>query len=255
MQYITPDSQIKRRLGENPFPSWDAAVISFRSQAASKDLLRMLDAKPIETKLLYGIDNAPDTPFAYTASIGNKTVGIVTHCVWGGPQAAILVEEIACLGCKHIIGYSCAGAIDLSLNIGQQIVADRAVPTDGTSLAYGHTELIADVGLLELTKDVAQRLGHDIAPVCAATVDAIYRETPELAAYLRSKGGQVINLEISPFYAASKACGVSSILLGHVSDRLADTWETWHFDRKPISIITAEICVEMLRSLLVVTGE
>jgi len=251
MRYITPESRIKSRIGSNPLPAWDAAVISFRSRAASRDLVRMSDARPIAIKLFYGIDYSSDEPLVYTACIGGKTVGILTHCIWGGPQAAILVEEIACLGCKYIIGYSCGGAVDLSLQTGEQIVADRAIPTDGTSLAHADTEFLADPGLLALANDAASALDHDITPVCAATVDALYRETPEMVAYWRSRNAQVINLETSPFYAASQACGVSSILLGHVSDRLADTWECHAFDRRPVNIVTAEICVEMLRSLLV----
>lgn len=250
MRYITPENRVKSRVGDNPLPAWDAAVISFRSRSASRDLIRLLDARPIGMKLFYGIEDSADEPNIYTASIGGSSIGIVTHCIWGGPQAAILVEEIACLGCKNVIGYSCAGAVDLSLQTGQQIVANRAIPTDGTSLAYGNNDLFADPGLLNFANNAAGTLGHGITPVCAATVDALYRETPEMVAYWRSREAQVINLETSPFYAAAQACGIGAILLGHVSDRLADTWEYHPLDRRPIGLVTAEICVEMLRLLL-----
>jgi purine-nucleoside phosphorylase len=39
----------------------------------------------------------------------------------------------------------------------------------------------------------------------------------------------MINMEVSPFYAASASCGVRSLWLGYVSDRLIDDeWESWH---------------------------
>ena len=250
MRYISPEGHLKNRLGDNPFPKWDAAVLCFRSLKGSRDLVELLGAKPVGAKILFGMDESSDLPFVFEATVGGRTVGIATRCLWGGPQAAILVEEIACFGCKYVIGYSCAGAIDLSLERGQQIVADRAVPTDGTSLAYGQAELLADSELLELATNAAQKLGCGITPVCAATVDALYRETPEMVARWRAAGAQVINMETSPFYAASHACGVRSVLIGHVSDRLGQSWESWYGGRKPMSVQTAEICVETLRSLL-----
>lgn len=249
MRYISPNEHLKVRLGDGPFPKWDAAVLCFRSVKGSRDIVDLLHAKPFGAKLLYGMDESSDLPFVYEADVNGRAVGIVTRCLWGGPQAAILVEELSCFGCKHIIGHSCAGAIDLSLERGQQVVAGSAVRTDGTSLAYDHTELLADPELLEIATNAARKLGYGVSSVCAATVDALYRETTEMVASLRAAGAQVINMETSPFYAASQACGVRSVWIGHVSDRLAETWEAWYGDRGSMSMQTAEICVETLKSL------
>jgi purine-nucleoside phosphorylase len=59
-------------------------------------------------------------------------------------------------------------------------------------------------------------------------VDAVYRETEEAVRRWLSQGAQAINMETAPLYAASAACGVRSLWLGHISDSLLNQqWDTW----------------------------
>jgi uridine phosphorylase len=75
--------------------------------------------------MLYGLEHSIDIPQVYEATIDRHRVGVVSRCIWGGPQAAILVEELAELGVKYMIGYGAAGGIVPDLPQGTQIVVSN----------------------------------------------------------------------------------------------------------------------------------
>jgi uridine phosphorylase len=208
---------------------------------SSLALVEALNGQPETGNVLWGIDAGFGRSQVYTASVCGRPVGIVAFCIWGGPQAAILVEELACLGVKTIIGYGAAGGLTEGFARGTQIVIDRALLTDGTSRSYADGPVRADAGLLDLAGSITRATG--------ATVDAIYRETPELIEDLRSQGAQAINLEVTPFYAAGKACGVRCLWLGYVSDVLLDDWQDWFEDRSAWNETTIRNCVDLVTAI------
>lgn len=133
---------------------------------------------------------------------------------------------------KCLIGYGLAGSIDLSLQLDEQVIASSAIPNDGVSRAYDQKErMAADPSLESLAARAITSLSCGLNRVTVASFDALYRETEEAVAGWSEQGAQVINMETSPFYSASKACAVKSIWLGHISDRLIDRWEEWHWKR------------------------
>jgi uridine phosphorylase len=229
MRYITPEVVMRSRFEEHPRPSWEIAVVCFRDRRGSQALVEALSAVPLGYKVFWGIEWSDDRPFVYETSIGTSHVGIVSHCVWGGPQAAILVEELACLGVTHLIGFGAAGSIVPSLTKGTQIVASTGIVTDGTSRAYTKQDnLAASSELCSAVCAVGDELGVKVVPVKVATVDAVYRETNADIQRWLSSGAEVINMETTPFYAASAKCGVESVWIGHVSDCLVnDEWDSW----------------------------
>ncbi len=253
MRYITPEHCIQNRLGTRSAPSWDAGLLVFRDRAHSQELLDEFDAvEPIQHRLLYNTPDDPVEPTACAADVRGKKIGIVTRCVWGGPQAAILVEELAYLGVPTVLGYGVSGSMDADLPQGRLILADSALPTDGTSKAYGGaSRLLADTDLVDATKGAANALDLDVAPATAVTVDALYRETPELIAELRRQGGQIINLETSTLYTVAATCGIRSLWLGYVSDCIADgKWHDWFADVGATSRATCRLCRAVLESVL-----
>lgn len=250
VRYIEPGTIIGNRLRDKQIPAWEAAVLCFRDSRGSREIVRTFNARPIGYKVLFGMEESEEFPYVFEADIGGKTVGIVTRCIWGGPQAAILLEELTHFGVKYAVGYGAAGSIDTACKRGQQIVIDSALPTDGTSGIYREGELLPDSGLLSLTRKAAEKLSCGIQCVTAATVDALYRETDTLVEEWRKQGAQVVNMETSPFYAAASECGVKSVWIGHVSDCLGVKWEDWFCDRETMTSISASICLELLRLLL-----
>lgn len=249
MRYITPKVLLKHRLGNQPHPQWSAAILCFLGYKSSQTLVSTFNAQPLGYKVFYGLDEFSECPFVYEAIIGSKRVGIVTRCVWGGPQAAILVEELADLGVQYLIGYGAAGSIDQALPRGQQIIAGSAIPVDGTSQIYNHEPLLAESQLINATLKVGRDLQGDIRQVTAATVDALYRETKNLISAWRSQGVQIINMETAPFYAASIVCGVKSVWIGYVSDCLIDKWDSWFANQDESVYLSTKICLELVHSI------
>ena len=252
MRYITPEALLRMRFGEPPWPGWDVAVLCFRGDAGGGALVDKLGARPVGGKTLYGLEETAERPFSYQVTLGGQRVLIVQRCLWGGPQAAILVEELACLGVHVIIGFGVAGSLVERLPKGTQIVGTRAAVIDGTTRAYtAATAMEPDAGLLADTLATAERHGIPLAPVCLAGVDALYRETPDDVRRWRSLDIDAINMETPTLYAAAATCGVRSIWLGHVSDTLWLTSQAWDSWQRPAAFtdVTIALTVGLLESL------
>ena len=229
MRYITPETIIKDRFAEHPKPNWDIAVLCFGGPTLSGAILQGLNATPVRYKTLWGHSESTDLPHVHETTVGETQVCIVSRCVWGGPQAAILVEELAYFGVTRIVGFGSAGSLVPDLPKGTHVVASTAIVTDGTSRAYTEASALpVDADLYAALEAVVDELGADVTPVKIATVDAVYRETDEAVQRWLSQGAQAINMETSPLYAASATCGVKSLWLGHISDSLLNLeWDTW----------------------------
>ena len=203
-RYIAPEAIMKERFVDSPPPTWNTAILCFRDFTRSSRIVRQSGAEPLGRHVLWGLDRTLNEEFVYEIPFADKPVGLVTRCIWGGPQAAILVEELAYLGVRNIIGWGCAGSLDPALRKGELVVADSAIASDGTSLAYTSEPVVfPDPELLALITDVSRGLSCGLSPVRAATTDAIYRETPEAVENWRKKGAQIVNMETSAFLRGS----------------------------------------------------
>jgi len=230
-RFITPEVLFANRFSETkPRPCWDAAVICFRDPTGSRAMVAGLGGVPLGYNVFWGIYETPDHPRVYVADVAGRKVGIITDCIWGTAQATILVEELAEIGVPFVLGFGAAGSFDPALPKGTQLVACSAPATDGASKQYGHGPFVPDPELLSLAQNAE--------PAVVATVDAVYRETPELVAEWRAIGAQVVNMESAPFYAAATTCGIRALWLGQVSDMLLDEWHGWHYDRQDMTQAT-----------------
>jgi uridine phosphorylase len=228
--YITPQKVIASRFGEGrPMPAWDAAVLCFRDQRGSQALLTAMNAQPVANKVLWAYEPAAGS-HVYEAKLGWATVGIVPRACWGGQQAAILVEELAAIGVKHLIGFGAAGSIDPELVQGTQVIVESAPLTDGTSRHYATETVVCDARLRSTLPGVQG--------VVAGTVDAVYRETDALIKSFQQQHAQIINMESAPFYAAAQRCNLHALWVGHVSDELCGKWKDWFCDRNEMTAQT-----------------
>lgn len=235
---------MRLRLGEEPRPAWDVAVLSFRGETGTQALVSKLNARPLTRKVLYGLEVSLDRPVVYEARLATRSIVLVTHCLWGGPQTAILVEELAALGVRQIVGFGVAGALVDALPKGTQIVAESGLATDGTSRAYtSAAEAVADVGLAATLVATATRLGIAVVSVKIAAVDALYRETPSDVQRWVGLGAQAINMETTPLYAAACMCGVRAVWLGHISDTLSLTTQTWDSWQRPAAMTDVTVAL------------
>ncbi|MBT3290973.1 MAG: hypothetical protein HN380_26750 [Victivallales bacterium] len=241
-RFITPEILFANRFSKaKPRPEWDAAVICFRDPTGSRAMVAGLGGMPLGYNVFWGIYETPDQPRVYVADVAGRKVGIITNCIWGTAQATILVEELAELAVPFVLGFGAAGSFDPGLPKGTQLVVSSAPATDGASKQYGKGPFLPDPELLALARDAE--------PAVAATVDAVYRETPELVAEWRAIGAQVVNMESAPFYAAAATCGIRALWLGQVSDMLLDEWHGWQFDRQDMTQSTIDNCRHVLEHL------
>jgi len=251
-RYITPEALLKLRFGEQARPRWDIGILCFRGQAGSQALVRKLGARRVEAKTLYGFSESPGHAGVHEVTVGGRRIVVVSGCLWGGPQAAILVEELACLGARIVLGFGVAGSLVPELPKGAQVVAATGIVTDGTSRAYtSRDEVTADARLAAALGAAAAGLGVPLTPVRIATVDALYRETPDDVRGWLGRGARAINMETAPLYAAATACEVASLWLGHISDSLSpDTaeWDSWH---RPTAMtdVTVSLTAALLEQL------
>ena len=249
MRYITPEHCIENRLNGRQTPNWAAALLVCRGYPSSQKVLQAFDdVRPVRYRMLCNMTHPEFEPFVFETDIAGRTVAILTRVIWGGPQTAILVEELASIGVKFVLAYGIAGSMDPDLRQGALVVADAALPTDGTSKAYGaQTSLQAEADLVRRAIEAAREAGCEMKPVCAATVDALYRETHELIDDFARQGAQIVNMETSPLYAVSAACGVRRLWCGYVSDCLLDgKWDDWYADLGNAAEDTIQVCRKLL---------
>ena len=251
-RYITPDVCIRDRLRNQQIPVWPAALMVFRDKPGSAKVLdALVNVRPVSHGMLYN-SCGPDLTdgCVFTADLDGREILVLTRCVWGGPQTAILVEELACLGIQTIVGYGIAGSMVPALKRGRMIAGVSGLPTDGTTRAYGFTQPVAaDRGLLEAAMRIVGT--ESLAPATVATVDALYRETPDLIDSYRANGAQVVNLETSPLYASACSCNVRSLWLGYVSDHLFDReWHDWYLPAGQVADETVALCKALLSDAL-----
>jgi purine-nucleoside phosphorylase len=250
MRYITPEAVMRRRFGDSPRPQWDAAVLCFRSHEGSRLIAQTLGAEPLGYKVLWGMDEVPGYPLAHEFTIGKVRMGLIARCLWGGPQTAILVKELARFGVRHIVGIGAAGSISADLPRGTQVIAASALTTDGTSRAYTDAvEMHVNPDIYAVIQQAERAHPWHLRPVKVATIDAIYRETDSLIQTLAEHGAEVVNMEITPLYAASAVCGVESVWIGHISDCLVNRkWEPWD-DLEQMTAQSARIGLDILHSI------
>jgi len=222
MRYITPENIIKKRFENQIIPYFYGAVVIFSSYAKTQLIKTELKAEQADQKIIYGIEPL----FTSIVTIGDKKILVLENCIWGGPQAAIIVEELAYFKVNYIIGIGSSGSISEKFDKGDFYYITKSIVTDGTSKFYTDSDQIT------IDNDLNQLLTFnykEIKPGICGTIDAIYQETDELIEDFKKKSIELINMESAPFFAASEKYNMKSILFGYVSDKLLKkNWNDWY---------------------------
>lgn len=143
---------------------------------------------------------------------GNRFLSI-SH-VYGGPVSAALVEELVYYGITHILAYGlCGGLGTKQLKIGDYYQVTSARVSDGTTPSYTTDKLIFPSkslgGFIEFP---------NMTPVCAWTVDAIYREYPDDVQRAIEEGCDIVNCDSTHLFAVGNKLGIQTMQCGVVSD-------------------------------------
>jgi uridine phosphorylase len=130
----------------------------------------------------------------------------------GGPSAAIVLQELGMLGVRRAIRVGTCGALDPSLQLGELLRAEAALPADGVSRGLGAEGPVpADPGLLGRLDGVGR-------PVTVATTDFFYEPSDEPRRGWIDAGAAAVEMEAAALFALGPRVGVAVACLLVVSD-------------------------------------
>jgi len=153
--------------------------------------------------------------WGYTGAAADGDLLTIQSTGMGGPSAAIVMEELCDLGLLTAIRVGTCGALDPDLRLGDLIVADAALATDGTSRALGAGDRVpADAGLVEALRAAA---GDGARIGAVASSDLFYRDAGRAPAWAQA-GALAIEMEASTLLRVAELRGVRAGCLLAVSD-------------------------------------
>jgi uridine phosphorylase len=158
-----------------------------------------------------------------------KEIGLIGGTV-GAPFAVLVAEQLIASGCRHIVGYSSAGAIAPDLSLPCLVVPDRALRDEGTSYHYVAPAAWACARgrLPDLLLHHAASTGLPVHRGPTWTTDAPYRETPSEIERHRAAGVLSVEMEAAALMALAETAGVEFASLLHVTNTLATGEQDFH---------------------------
>ncbi|MGH2879419.1 MAG: purine-nucleoside phosphorylase [Solirubrobacteraceae bacterium] len=148
------------------------------------------------------------------ANIDGKPLSIQSTGM-GGPSAAIVLHELIALGVRRAIRVGTCGALDPSLELGDLVLARKAIAADGTSsLLSGATRTHAHSGLFE-------RLSESVRSAHRGTIvstDLFYEYGADRRASWSAQGAIAVEMEASALFAVGERAGIEVACLLAVSD-------------------------------------
>ena len=200
------------------------AIIAFCPFHEMKDKAR---ARPLDKSLFVHID----LTHQFQGFIDDRKV-LMVDCVYGGPVCATVIEEMAYLGVKYVIGYGYSGSLRQEIVPGSIVLASSGIVSDGTSREYSEaTEVKGSTVLMAAYDKLDVSLRDRVLSGKAWTTDAIYRKYPaKVQSWLRA-GADFVNMDTSHFYAVSQTVGIEALYLSLISDYVGgEKWEQQFLD-------------------------
>jgi uridine phosphorylase len=174
----------------------------------------------------------------------------------GAPFAVLVSEQLIASGCRHIIGYSSAGAICHELDLPCLVVPDRALRDEGTSYHYLPPDEWAEVDW-QLPVSLAQQAHACGLPVhrgATWTTDAPYRETATQVERHRTAGVLSVEMEAAALMALARVKRAEIASLLHVTNAMGTAETDFHKGPPDINQRVIECCLETFREALEIVG-
>lgn len=144
----------------------------------------------------------------YTGRVHKKKVSVTSTGI-GCPSTAIAVEELSQVGVKVFIRVGSTGAIQPDIRLGEVIIADSAVRSDGTSLDYveqGYPAVASNRVTNALIKSAEElKMPYHVGTVRSG--DAFYAERIKgrnLAAHYEELNVLALEMEASTIFALTR---------------------------------------------------
>ena len=153
----------------------------------------------------------------------------------GGPSAAIVLEELCDLGLERAIRVGTCGALAGDLALGDLVVAEAALASDGTSRALGAGDRVAADG--ELFAALRAAAGARARAGAIATSDVFYDRDPQRARAWVRAGALAVEMEAAALLRVGELRGVAIGCLLAVTDTFDGDGERHRLDAA--GIVTA----------------
>jgi len=185
-----------------------------------------------QSTLQYLLENNPDMKpsdsFTNLYLVDNGLVGILGGWGMGAPALSVKMEELIALGVKKFIAVGTAGTLMDRHQIGEFIIAQKALAEDGVAHLYlkGETFAKADEKLFSIWNEFSKN--HSVPSFHTAgtwSFSAIFRETPADVVRVTKQGYDVVEMEAATLYAIGQEKGVQALSLFVISDAI--TQEAW----------------------------
>ena len=140
----------------------------------------------------------------------------------GSANAGNLLEVLATLGARSVLGYGICGSIRPELSIGRVFVPTKAHSEEGLSRHYYPKERVFETSapLREILEQKLREASIDFATSPIWTTDAIFRETADKVVHHAEQGAWAVDMETSALCAVAKYRQVQYAAMMIVSDEL-----------------------------------
>jgi uridine phosphorylase len=156
--------------------------------------------------------------WGYTGTAADGEPMTIQSTGMGGPSAAIVLEELCDLGLELGLRVGTCGALDPGLQLGDLVIAEAALASDGASRALGAGgRVAADAGLVAALREAA---GADARTGAVASSDLFYDRDPGGARAWRAAGALAVEMEAATLLRVGELRGIRVGCLLAVSDVL-----------------------------------
>jgi uridine phosphorylase len=160
--------------------------------------------------------------WGYTGAAADGELLTIQSTGIGGPSAAIVLEELCDLGLERAIRVGTCGALDGDLRLGDLVIADAAIASDGASRALGAGDRVAaDPGLVAALQAAAADGAADGARARSgliATSDLFYERERGRSRTWRAAGALGVEMEAATLLRVGELRGVAVGCLLAVTD-------------------------------------
>jgi DeoD family purine-nucleoside phosphorylase len=161
--------------------------------------------------------------WGYTGTARDGELLTIQSTGMGGPSAAIVVAELHGLGAQRMLRVGTCGGLDPDLELGQLVVAERALSWDGTSRALGAPETTEPnpdllARLRSASADGADGSGSRIGTV--VSTDLFYDGPADEVERWRAAGAAAVEMEAATLFALAARRGFAAGAVLIVSDLL-----------------------------------
>jgi uridine phosphorylase len=180
----------------------------------------------------------PPSAQLHTLDKTHGRVGVIGRFGFGAPVAAVVLEELACLGTTRFVSIGTSGSLQPSLAAGDVVLCEAAVRDEGVSHHYLPPATHATPSP-SLTSALEQELASSQMSFVRGsswTIDSPYRETVEEARHYQNQGVQCVEMEAAALFAVGEHRGIDVAAAFCISDLLGGLeWEP-HFDSEKLAL-------------------